>query len=230
MKELRMRGLSYLLFFLPAAALAAPPQRVAIQYEMSRNGSAMAEVSEILQHDGKNYSVSSEVQGKGIYALMGVLKRSSKGRIDATGLQSAEYRDQRGNRTPVVAKFDWAKRNIVQESDGRSETLEMPAVLHDPLSMAYTYSFVPPSGREIRFSRADGKGFTPFRFVVVGTEKIKTPAGEMPALHLSKERDGPEDKETDIWLASERNFLPVRILVVEKDGTRIDQIVTRMGF
>lgn len=225
-----MRGLLALLSLLPIAALALPPQRVTIQYEMSRNGSAMAEVSEILQHDGKNYSLSSEVHGKGIYALMGVLKRSSKGRVDATGLQSSEYRDQRGNRAPVVAKFDWTKRTISQENDGKTESMEMPPVLHDPLSMAYTYSFAPPSGREIRFSRADGKGVTPFRFNVVGTEKIKTPAGEIPALHLSKERDGPEDKETDIWLASERNFLPVRILVVEKDGTRIDQIVTRMGF
>ena len=210
-------------------AMAAPPQRVTIQYEMSRNGSAMAEVSETLQHDGRTYSVSSEVQGKGIYALMGVLRRSSKGAIDASGLKPAEFRDQRGNRAPVVAKFDWAKRTIVQERDGKSETLEMPAVLHDPLSMAYTFSFVPLSAREIRFTRADGKGVTPFRFVVVGTEKLKTPAGEMPALHLSKERDGPEDKETDIWLASERNFLPLRILVVEKDGTRIDQIVTHIG-
>jgi len=225
-----MRGLLYSLAILPVVALAMPPQRVTIQYEMSRNGSAMAEVSDVLQHDGKSYSLSSEVQGKGIYALMGVLKRSSKGRIDATGLQSAEYRDQRGNRAPVVAKFDWAKRTIAQGNDGKTETLEMPSVVHDPLSMAYTYSFVPPSGREIRFSRADGKGVTPFRFNVVGIEKIKTPAGDMPALHLSKERDGPEDKETDIWLASERNFLPVRILVVEKDGTRIDQVVTRMGF
>ena len=225
-----MRGLMSLLAILPVVAMAVPPQRVTIQYEMSRNGSAMAEVSDTLQHDGRNYSVSSEVQGKGIYALMGVLKRSSKGRVEPTGLQAGEYRDQRGNRAPVVAKFDWAKRTITQESDGKTETLEMPPTLHDPLSMAYTYSFVPPSGREIRFSRADGKGVTPFRFNVVGTEKIKTPAGEMPALHLSKERDGPEDKETDIWLASERNFLPVRILVVEKDGTRIDQIVTRMGF
>lgn len=227
-----MRGLLFvsLLAILPLAALAVPPQRVTIQYEMNRNGSAMAEVSEVLQHDGKNYSLSSEVHGKGIYALMGVLKRSSKGRIDAGGLQSTEFRDQRGNRAPVVAKFDWTKRTIVQENDGKSETLEMPPVLYDPLNLAYTYAFVPPTAREIRFSRADGKGVTPFRFNVVGTEKIKTPAGEMSALHLSKERDGPEDKETDIWLASERNFLPVRILVVEKDGTRIDQVVTRMGF
>jgi hypothetical protein len=44
-----------------------------------------------------------------------------------------------------------------------------------------------------------------------------------------KVRDGPDDKSTDIWFAAEHDFLPVRILVVEKDGTRSDQVVTRIG-
>jgi hypothetical protein len=41
-------------------------------------------------------------------------------------------------------------------------------------------------------------------------------------------RDGPDDKSTDIWFATERDFIPVRVLVVDKDGTRADQIVTRI--
>ena len=219
----------WLLLLACCGVLASPPQRVAIQYDMSRNGSVMAEVSEILEHDGKTYRLSSEVHGKGIYALAGVLKRSSSGRIDATGLQPAEFRDQRGSRAPVTAKFDWTRRVVVQESDGKAESLAMPAAAHDPLSMAYTFSFVWLPGKEIRVTRADGKGLTPFRFAVLGVEKLQTPLGELQALHIAKERDGPEDKSTDIWLASDRNLLPIRILVVEKDGTRIDQVVTRIG-
>jgi hypothetical protein len=41
--------------------------------------------------------------------------------------------------------------------------------------------------------------------------------------------DGPDDKSTDIWFAAERDFLPVRALVIEKDGTRSDQLITRIG-
>jgi hypothetical protein len=51
----------------------------------------------------------------------------------------------------------------------------------------------------------------------------------MQTLHISKVKDGPDDKATDIWFATERDFIPVRVLVVDKDGERADQIVTRIG-
>jgi hypothetical protein len=50
----------------------------------------------------------------------------------------------------------------------------------------------------------------------------------MQTLHIAKVRDGPDDKATDIWFATERDFIPVRVLVVDKDGARADQIVTRI--
>jgi len=53
--------------------------------------------------------------------------------------------------------------------------------------------------------------------------------GELQTLHIAKVRDGPEDKATDIWFAVEHSFLPVRVLVVDKDGSRVDQVVTRIG-
>jgi hypothetical protein len=105
----------------------------------------------------------------------------------------------------------------------------MPATAQDPLSLAYTFAFVPPKGKEYDVTRADGRGLTPFRFTVVGNEKLATPAGGMQTLRVAKVRDGPEDKSTDIWFAVERDFLPVRVLIVDKDGTRADQILTRIG-
>ena len=129
----------------------------------------------------------------------------------------------------MSAKFDWDARSVTQEKNGKSETLKMPADAQDPLSLAYSFAFVPPKGREYDVTRADGRGLTPFRFIVVGNEKLATPAGEMQTLHIAKVRDGPEDKATDIWFAAERDFLPVRLLVVDADGTRADQIVTRIG-
>ena len=129
----------------------------------------------------------------------------------------------------MSAHFDWVARSVTQEKNGKSETLKMPADAQDPLSLAYSFAFVPPKGKEYDVTRADGRGLTPFRFTVVGNEKLATPAGEMQTLHIAKVPDGPEDKSTDIWFAAERDFLPVRVLVVEKDGTRTDQLVTRIG-
>jgi hypothetical protein len=128
----------------------------------------------------------------------------------------------------VSAKFDWEARTITQGRKGESETLPLPATAQDPLSLAYTFAFLPPKEKEYDIIRADGRGLTPFRFAVVGNERIPTPLGEMQTLHIAKVRDGPDDKATDIWFATERDFIPVRVLVVDKDGARADQIVTRI--
>ncbi|HYS74962.1 MAG TPA: DUF3108 domain-containing protein [Burkholderiales bacterium] len=212
-----------------AMAQAVPPERITLTYEMKRNGMALGDISETLEHDGRTYAITSEVRGRGILALFGVLKRTSRGRITLQGLRPDEFRDERGSSWAVSAKFDWDARSVTQERKGKSETLRMEGTAQDPLSLAYSFAFVPPKGKEFDVTRADGRGLTPFRFTVVGTETLTTPAGEMRTLHIAKLRDGPEDKATDIWFAADRDFLPVRVLIVDSDGTRADQVVTRIG-
>jgi hypothetical protein len=226
--SLRRAGLAALVLW-SAAALAAPPERVTLRYEMSRNGTVLGDIVETLEHDGKIYSITSETKGRGILSLFGSLKRTSRGRITADGLRPDEFRDQRGASWAVSAKFDWEARSVTQERNGKSETLKMPATAQDPLSLAYSFAFVPPNSKEYDVTRADGRGLTPFRFTVVGNEKLATPMGEIQTLRIAKVRDGPDDKATDIWFAAERDFLPVRVLVVDTDGTRADQVITRIG-
>lgn len=215
---------------LAGGAHAMPPQRVVMQYEMSRNGTAMVEVTETLEHDGRNYRISSEARGKGLFALAerGTARRMSRGVIDAHGLKPVEFRDRRGNGPEAVAHFDWSKKTLAQEFEGRNETLPLAGPAQDRLSFLYWFAFAPPA-KDIDVLIADGRGTTRFRYKAAGRETLKTPAGDIEALHLVKQRDGPEDRATDLWLASGRHFLPVRILVTEKDGTRIDQVVTRIG-
>ena len=211
-----------------AAAHAGPPEHVKITYELSVKGMG-GDAVETLDHDGKTYSIVSETRGRGILATIGVLnKRTSRGRVAPQGLRPDEYRDERPFGWVASAKFDWEARTITQERKGKSETLPLPANAQDPLSLAYTFAFVPPKEKEYNIVRADGRGLTPFRFVVVGNERIPTPLGEMQTLRISKVRDGPDDKSTDIWFATDRDFIPVRVLVVDKDGERADQIVTRI--
>jgi hypothetical protein len=43
---------------------------------------------------------------------------------------------------------------------------------------------------------------------------------------VKRDEDG---RSTQIWLDAERSYLPLRVLVVHKDGTRVDQIATRIA-
>ena len=203
------------LSFLPAAALAAPPQQMEIAYEVARNGMALAQVSQRLEHDGRSYRLSETWKGKGVFALRGEAARSSHGAVAADGLRPQKFEDKRSGRETQHAEFDPA---------AKTPTLQR----QDQLSFMWTLAFAPPRDL-VTASVADGKRVTTYTYKVSGREKVKTPAGEFNALKLVKQKDSPDDKTTEIWLAAEHNYLPVRILVVEKDGSRIDQVAIRIS-
>lgn len=213
-----------------ASAQAMPPQKLSVQYEMSRNGTVMVTVSETLTHDGKLYRIESDAKGKGLFALSnrGALKRSSEGFVLNEGLQPREFRDQRGDRPAEFARFDWSRRVVMGERDGKVETTPITGMAQDRLSFLWNFSFSPPKSKELVVDVADGRGVDRFRYVVAGSETLKTPAGEVNALKLVKQREPGDDRGTEIWLAIKHHYVPARVLVVEKDGTRIDQVVTRL--
>ncbi len=217
------------------ASAAQPPHKVTLSYDVSYNGVVAAELTEVLEHDGKNFSLSSEGRGVGIGALLyrGVAKRSCRGEVTSAGLRPLEYREQRGDKPAAVAKFDWVRKTLTQEHDGKNETTDMLPPLQDRLSFLYNFAFQSSPdlkpGKEIKATLTDGKGLTRFQYGIAGRELLKTPAGELETVHLVKQRDSKEDKGTEIWFASGRDYLPVRILVIEKDGARIDQMLTRIG-
>lgn len=214
---------------------AQPPHKVSLTYDLSYNGVVAAEMTEVLEHDGKSFSLYSEARGKGIGALFyrGAAKRWCRGEVTSAGLRPLEYRDQRGDNPPTLAHFDWVKKNLTQEHDGKIETTPMVLPLQDRLSFLYNFAFQSPPdvkpGKEIKITVTDGKGLTHFQYNVVGTELLKTPAGELETVHLVKQRENADDRGTEIWFASGRDYLPVRILLIEKDGARIDEVLTRMA-
>jgi hypothetical protein len=199
---------------LAAPAAAAPPPRVEIEYELSRNGSPVAEIVHRIEHDRKSYVLSETWQGKGVFALAGKANRSSRGAVAADGLRPVEFVDKRTGRETRRAGFEAA--------DG-APTLER----QDQLSMAWSFAFAPPRGT-VSVRVADGKRVTTYVYAVAGRERVKTPAGEFDGLRLVKQKDGPQAKSTEIWLAADRDYLPVRVLIVDKDGTRLDQLATKI--
>ncbi len=210
-------------------AAAAPAHRVEIAYELSRNGTAIAESVERLEHDAKEYSISSQTKGKGLLALRGDATRTSRGAIAAGGLQPAEFEDKRSGRDTVRAKFDWGAHTLVlQGKDGATEKKPLPADAQDRLSFQYSFAFHPPGKGPVAFSVTDGKGVSTSVYEVVGRETLKTPAGEFETLKLARRKNNPDERSSELWLAVKQNFLLVRVLVVEKNGTRIDQVATRI--
>ena len=201
---------------LASAAVAAPPQRIEIGYEIARNGLVLAEVSQRLEHDGRSYRLTETWKGKGVLALRGEANRSSQGAVAADGLRPRKFEDKRTGRETLHAEFDPA---------AKTPTLQR----QDRLSFIWTFAFAPPAAGAATVIATDGKSATTYVFEAAGREKLKTPAGEFDALKLVKRRDHPQDKETEIWLAADRQYIPVRVLVIDKDGTRLDTVASKIA-
>jgi Protein of unknown function (DUF3108) len=197
-----------------ASASAAPPG-VEIDYEIARNGLVLAEVNQRLEHDGSSYRLTETWKGKGILSVRGEATRSSQGAVVSDGLRPRRFEDRRPGRETRHAEFDPAART--------------PTPLRqDQLSLLWTFAFAPPRDT-VTVNVADGKHATSYTYQVAGRERVKTPAGEFNALKLVKQKNKPEDKATEIWLAADRNYLPVRTLVTDKDGTRVDQVAVKIS-
>jgi hypothetical protein len=216
---------------LQSAALgqAAPPSRLEITYELSRDGSALADIVERLEHGGGKYQLVETWKGRGFYALLGTATRSSRGAVDADGLRPVDFSDERTGRNTARAHFDWSTKTLTMQYKGDPQTVPIPANAQDRLSFLLAFAFAPPGAEPVGVSVADGGSISTYVFEMKGRERLKTPAGEFDTVKLVRRKDGPEDRRsTEIWLAPSRGHVPVRVLVTEKDGTRLDQVAVRI--
>jgi hypothetical protein len=207
------------------AASPAPPQRTELTYETARNGTVLAEVLYQLEHDGRTYRITETSKGRGLLALRGTTRRTSRGLVSPQGLKPVEFIDERTGRNTARVNCDWDQKTVTQQYKGEPRVEPLPPHAHDRLAWLFDLAFV-PGRQEAVFNLFDGRGRSHHVYTFGGTERVQTPLGELEALRFMR---GSGDERTEVWLASKLDFLPVRILVLEKDGTRYEQLATKIS-
>lgn len=208
------------------AAHASPPERVVIDYEVRYNGSAMATAKHVLEHDARTYRLTETWEGSGLLSLLGEIRRTSEGRVTPEGLRPRVYEDRRPRRDLATARFSWKDRTLVQQFRGAPRTEPMPPNAQDRLSFLFAPAFKAPGKGPLEFHVVDGKGVAHYIFDVVGRERLRVPAGEFDALRLVKRDD--DGSSTEWWMDAAHSLLPLRVLVIKKDGSRVDQVAARI--
>jgi len=220
--------LTSLLFAAAALAQPVPPLRIEIEYELTRNGSTMAEVVDRLELGNGAYQMTETWRGRGIYSLLGRAKRTSEGFLDANGPRPREYMDERSGRDTQRVSIDWAAKTITRRYKGNTRTEPVPPDSQDRLSFMLALAFLAPKGEPVGFHVVDGRGMSRHTYKPNGREKLGTPAGVFDTIKLIRSNEG-SGEAAEIWLAAERHYLPVRIVLQEKDGTRLEHTATRIS-
>ena len=207
------------------AAFAAPPARVQLEWELRKDDSTIAAIVQKLEHGGGRYEIVEAWEGRGLYRLLGHAKRVSRGEVLPAGLRPLEYSDERSGRDPEQARFDWKAKTVTYQYKGPPATIALPAHATDELAGLFCFAFHAPPDPVLQ-DVVNGRGVSDRVFRNEGREKYATPAGTFDAVKLVRRKDNGERAE--IWLAADRDYLPVRVLVVDRKGARVDQVLTRI--
>ncbi len=214
------------------AAADEMPQRVTIVFDVIRGSFSLGTGTEVLETNGRSYSIVSQTHPTGIVALIpkAKIRRESRGMITSQGLRPQQFLDQRGKDEPAVAKFDWEKKLITFGREGNAQSEALPNIAYDRLCIAYNFVFHQPQGEDFQFAMTDGKHLSEYRYLMVGKEILNTPMGKMQTVHWTKQREKENDRGADLWLATDQYYLPVRIVFTDKDGSRYEQVATQISY
>jgi len=214
------------------AAGAAPPTlqgKFEIQFDVACEGTDLAEVVERLEITGSSYEMVETSKGKGIYALLGSARRTSRGSITEEGvLQPAEFSDQRTGRATAHAWFDWKTQTIYMQHTGKKGSEPMPPNSQDRLSFLLAVTLMPGRVKTMKLSIFDGKGQSRQEYDVGGREHVRTPAGDFNAVRITRRSEPGAIDRAYLWVAADFG-LPVKLVHVERDGKRCEHVAKRVS-
>jgi hypothetical protein len=217
-----------------AGPSAAAPASVTASYNLFRDGLHIATVDESFERSGDKYQIVSASNPAGALKRLfrTQIRIQSNGAVTPSGLRphSFDYGRLDDASKNVNAEFDWGAEQLRMSYEGRKETAQLLPGTQDRLSLMYQFMFMPLAKlKVVTFPMTNGRKIDSYRYEVAGAAPIDTPLGKMNTLHLVRQREAG-DNTVEVWLAAERNFIPVKVLIVESDGAKFEQVITRLEF
>lgn len=169
--------------------------------------------------DGR-YSLSSKAEPTGLAALFmsDSIVQSSEGVVDVDGLRPDRFSQQKGDRKPDTASFDWETNQVTLNGQSRVLlTTQAQDLLGFPFHLALT---VREDEADFVLGVSNGRKFKEYQFRNLGKAHIEQGGRAFEALHLKGIH--PRDGELDVWLDMARSALPVRIRTVDQKGRMLE--------
>ena len=214
------------------AAETAAPQAVSASYQVFRNGMRVGVANETFEVKDGQYRIVSESHAVGLLALFAPqpLRVTSSGRLTGAGLMPEYFESRRGEDDPrqIHAEFDWQGAQLKVARSGHNEILPLAPGTQDPLSIMYQFMFLAPDGQQvIDLTRTNGRRMEQHHYTVKTGVEIETPIGRMATVHLVKQHKSDEGG-VELWLAPQHRYLPMKLLILQEDGVRYEQVITKI--
>lgn len=213
----------------PAPVAPLLPASGYIRYQVSKESLGLAigwvEQRWLFPGDG-SYRLSSRSETSGLASLFRPVRfeSESSGRLVAEGLQPTAYRTRKNSRdNGENADFDWSTVTVTLQRDGRSVAM-LPGT-QDLLSFPFQLAYLVPTEGAGTLGVVTGRNYEAQRLETLGEEWLETPAGRFRCLHLRAQGANL----TEVWLALDRERLPVKIRFADKKGESYVQLAHQIG-
>jgi hypothetical protein len=212
------------------ATSAAAPKTVKATYAAYMNGMVIGAITEQFEADGGTYRIVSETRPMGLATFLQrqPLKFMSTGELTREGLRPIHFEGRRSAAEPpqVSADFDWAQGQLHMKYNAKVESVPITPGAQDRLSIMYQLMFVaqPDKARQIDLWMTNGRKFDQYRYRITPEVELDTPLGRLNTLHFVKQRE-PGESHAEVWLSTQHRHVPVKVMIIEKDGMRFEQII-----
>lgn len=204
------------------------------RYSAYKGNLRIAESVVRLRRLGSTYVYSSVTAPVGLLALFrqDEVSERSVWTPHGGGIRPLEYHylHKRSDKNRDVAlHFDWQEGEVANTVQGHTWTMDIPDGTLDKFSVQLAVMLdLRRDDATLRYQVADGGKLKQYRFRRLGTERVKTPAGEFDTMKLQRLRRRDNDRETFLWCAPTLDYLIVRMEHVEDDGSEFHMELDRL--
>lgn len=202
-----------------------PSSTVRLTYTVSGSAKGFhfsANATLLWQPHGQRYTARTEMTA----FLLGTRSQTSTGTLGPAGLRPERFVDKARQERAIT--FD-RTQNLVR-LEGTELTAPMPEQVQDKLSVMLQMSALlaalpnpPQPGDSWTLPVAGSPGVENWVFRYEGSETLALPAGPLPTWRLQRSAERPNDPSTTLWFAPTLHHLPVRTLLEQNNGDRVDQ-------
>lgn len=176
----------------------------------------------------QQYLLTSSTEATGLFSLFfgGRYILISDGELSANGLKPISFwiqRGQSGERTEY-AEFDWAAKSLQFGKHHERHNVSLSQDTQDQLSVFYHLALTAPHSGRFKLALTTGRKFNQYEYQVIGEEALETPLGVLKTQHLANVTQEAGNR-TDIWLAVDHHYLPVRFMLTAQKGEILDHVI-----
>lgn len=174
---------------------------------------------------GNKFHIDTETRAM----LVGkILDAESEGTIDQYGLAPTSFTEKRFRKDATTTSFNHGSRLISFSTN--TDTYPIKGGEQDRNSAIWQLIALARGAHGKFREKSEWVLFVAgqhdaerWSFKVGKQENIRTPLGNMPAVHVVKTSSGSNSQQVDIWLAPSLEWYPVRLRFTEPNGDFIEQ-------